>query len=1171
MSQHITTKANGLYSFPNHMSSTPEGALTDALNVIIDRNNIIEPRRGLSQYGDTFGVATDRAHQIISYKDRLLIHYDSKIAYDSDGLGTYADFAGTYDSASFRIKSLEANSNLYFTSSEGIKKLSADSSDFSTLYIENSGGIKALDITSATIDYGTSGFMSGWSNVAYKIVWGITDVNKNLILGSPSSRTVVENISETATGIVDLTFPVPSSIEASADPNYFYQVYRTGVFTYSSLDELNLVGDPGDEMYLVAEYFYDGIATEISYTDVTPESIREGGALLYTNPVSGEGVLQANEIPPFSKDIASFKGYTFFGNTSTIQRLNTAQISVVDLTTVTSSVSITDGTTTNTYNYSGTTTTTIADFSGLSASVLNYDNDYILLNSASNEREYLIWLNDLTTGTSPEPSVSGKLNIQVDYTSTSDTPITLAAAVKTAVESYTFDFNITDDGAGELTIVTANNGLADDLDITNASTLTGDNFAKGTYTAGTGEDVSTKKIFLPRVPLEGEYGPSTAQQIDQAARSLVKNINGDSASVVDAYYISTSTDLPGKILLEQKLLTGPVFEVYANSADTGSQFNPALPDSADGTVSSENEVKPNRLYYSKYQQPESVPLVNYIDIGPQDKAIQRIIALRDGLFVFKEDGIYRLTGDVAPFTVSAFDNSAILQAPDSAVVLNNLIYAFTTQGIVSVSDSQVSVISRPIEDKLLSITRSGFDYENISFGVSYETDRSYMFWTLSNLADTVATQCFRYNSFTNTWTIWDVTANCGLVKVDEDKLMIGAGDENFIEKERKTRTRVDYADRDFPVSLIEGEVDGNDSQISSTNGVDAGDVITQTQYLTISQYNRMLRKLQLDTSLDTDYFDDLEAFAGDNMSTKMTNLAIALNLDDTTRITKTFDFTDIITGTDVINVTGHGYIDGDIVYFSSTGTSPTADGVTIGGDNKFYIISANTNDFQISQTSGGAALDILTQGTGTHTVSGNYYTSGSVDFATIQTDYNNISEQLGLSSGVFFVEYPTSSGTVTQEGVILDVAHTPNVITTSNSIPFVSGIATIYKAINTKITWDSMFFQDPSIMKHVREGTIFFEDNNFTSAIVSYSTDLSPSFDEVPFLGSGSGDWGQFSWGTQNWGGISAAKPLRTLIPLQKQRCRYISPRFEHKNAFEKYSVLGLSLTFRALKERAYK
>ena len=90
-------------------------------------------------------------------------------------------------------------------------------------------------------------------------------------------------------------------------------------------------GDPGDEMNLIFEENItaaDIIAGSITTPDITPEDFRRSGTLLYTNPVSGEGIAQANEKPPFAKDISLYKGYTFYSNTSSVQRLNLSILTV---------------------------------------------------------------------------------------------------------------------------------------------------------------------------------------------------------------------------------------------------------------------------------------------------------------------------------------------------------------------------------------------------------------------------------------------------------------------------------------------------------------------------------------------------------------------------------------------------------------------------------------------------------------------------------------------------------------------------------------------------------------------------------------------------------------------------------------------------------------------------
>ena len=173
--QNVVLRAKGLHTFQNELSSIPEGALIEALNVIIDRNEIIEPRRGFRQYGEDFGNTTDRPKQLIQYKNRVLVHYDDKLAYDSNDAGIFIEFDGSYleTQTGLRLKSVEKLGNLYFTTDEGIKKISAlTASDFTNAagYITKAGVPKALDV-SAEVDYSVSGFLTPLSKVAYKVVW----------------------------------------------------------------------------------------------------------------------------------------------------------------------------------------------------------------------------------------------------------------------------------------------------------------------------------------------------------------------------------------------------------------------------------------------------------------------------------------------------------------------------------------------------------------------------------------------------------------------------------------------------------------------------------------------------------------------------------------------------------------------------------------------------------------------------------------------------------------------------------------------------------------------------------------------------------------------------------------------------------------------------------------
>lgn len=210
MSNSSMNRAKGLYTFQNFLSFIPEGSLLDATNVVIDADGIIQPRRGINKY-QSFGSASSVAEQVMSYKNNTLVNYSDSVAYDN-GSGSYVTYDGSFPEvdAGLRMKYVEMNGNLYVTTGNGVMKIAAATNDLSIANVSLAGGIAALD-GSGVIDYSSPGFFTGLSTVAYRIVFGTTDVNNNLILGSPSQQIVLYNYS-TNSGTVDLTFTVPSEI-----------------------------------------------------------------------------------------------------------------------------------------------------------------------------------------------------------------------------------------------------------------------------------------------------------------------------------------------------------------------------------------------------------------------------------------------------------------------------------------------------------------------------------------------------------------------------------------------------------------------------------------------------------------------------------------------------------------------------------------------------------------------------------------------------------------------------------------------------------------------------------------------------------------------------------------------------------------------------------------------
>ena len=1349
----VLTAQRGLVTQSSELSR-PDGAMTIADNVVIDSDNTVQQRRGLSEYSQS--EFSQKIQQLISYKDRILVHSNNTISVDVNNNGNFTALSGTIEEiiSGYRLKYVGANSNIYFTSKSGIKKISVkNSSDLASAQIKDAGGIKGIDLSAkAIID--PSGFLPAQSKVSYRVIYGTKDANGNIVEGSPTARAVVTNYSQavkkseiftvnvlnhsalsnseyflfsvadqgyfvwinksgtplapvtadtldrigieaniqgsvtdsdaaamianaimntagsvvnaqlTGTEIevtvisagdvsdasqgnissanikvtkifdgyvvdgtpakVSLNFTLPSIITTE----YYYQIYRTGVQTVSEGVSLNDI-DPGDEHQFVFEapiLSTDISNGEITIEDNTPETFRASGAYLYTNPVNGQGIINANERPPIALDMAVFRNATFYANTTDVHRLQFSLLSVDNFLSGTTQFYIGQGNKSTSYTFIGIQEVTEIQTLSMTNTV---GSSYKIINSANNETSYYIWLdkgslsytfnstlnvsgntitvvsnkfatNDaitfsgtvpvgITVGTtyyaiktgantiqvastpngsaisltpvvgtasvnhtSSDPVLTGKIGVRIPLSLYDDT---VQGSTDALIESLQLvsDFSVLDAGSGIVQITCTESG-----DVTDPSdSVISSGWTHTVTVQGDGEEKAAREVLL-------STSTSPAIAIDSTARSLVKVINSDQYCPVFATYLSGVDDLPGQIMLEAKSMQDITFYIAISDSALSGEFNPELtnrirlisvdnstniiqtssahgltvgteiyihdnPDSTpvelsgvykvgsvpspteltldgvdigilqagplNGNIfrtlnSSDNNKAPNRVYYSKVLQPEAVPLLNYIDIGSKDKAILRILALQDSLFVLKEDGIYAITGQTtSDLSVRVVDLSAILIAPDSAVVLNNLIYALTTQGVVNITDTGVSIISRAIENLIKKVTTFAYNYKYTSFGMAYESDRAYLLWLPTTTQDVNATQCFRYNSITNTWTRWIKSTTCGLIKFDEDRIFIGGADRKFVLRERKDLARQDYADRDFTLSIPSSAFSTDTNiRVSSASNLEIGDVIVQNQYVSIARFNRLLKVLDRDAYLnDSDYLSTLQASTGDDMSNLLIALASKLNADS-----------------------------------GITGTIPSPSGV-------------------------------------------NTYTAIRDDFNAIINALNN------PSSGTAYKAYKTVNDLLSYEACIVGVNKTKNTIDINLVLPLLKGDIQAYKAIVTEVQWASQHFGKPDITKQIPDGTIIFDQNTIYSGVVSYSTDRSSSFEDINFTASGPGFWGSYNWCESSWGGAGNDVPVRTLIPIDKSRCRYINVKFKHYNAREAYKLIGISLEPREVSTRGYR
>jgi len=748
--QELVLKARGLFITSDPLSDVPEGSLRQAINVDIDQNGLIEPRRGFEKLT---GPLAATATKLYTYKGEILAHQGTSTIsrYDAGG-SAWENYSGTYQrvDSNTPVRAETANENLYFATAQGIQKLDSIAGS-----IVDAGVPQGLDIQASLSNSG-SGFFTADNKLAYRVVWGFRDANNNLILGAPSQRVTITNI---ATGVDD-TVTLDITIPAGITTSHFFQVYRSRLSGTASTE-------PSTELGLVYEASpgsFEITAKTISFTDETPDALI--GATIYTAS-SQEGVVNSNYEPPLAKDLALFNGYLFGGNTKTKYETTVNLLGVGG----TLGLAVDDTITIDDVVYTGKTAEaaasghfrvfTTGDFEFVDADVSTVDNTIT-------ENDHTLQNGDAITLSSSGTLPAGLAPATVFY-----------VAERTA---NTFKLSGTKGGAV--------------IDITGAS-------GGGTHTLS--------------------YGGTPSANIADTAQSLVRVINKYASNTsVYAYYMSDTEGLPGEIRIVERDVGGSAFTVISNS---GQSWNPNLTIERTAT---NNEAK-NGLWYSKFQEPEAVPLPNTIRVGNASSNILRIIPLRESLFIFTETGIYTLTGsDSSSFRVDLLDNTAKLLAPESAVTLQNQIYCLTDQGVVAVSDTGVELVSRPIESALLEAFGANLSgVKNYSFSVGYESDRKYLLFLPPGENEVHPTICYAYNTITNNWTTYDIAKKAGIVNPVDDKLYLADATTALVSRERKSFSFRDQVDEDLAVTV--SSVDGTTLTLTSAIGVNVGDLYYESE------------------------------------------------------------------------------------------------------------------------------------------------------------------------------------------------------------------------------------------------------------------------------------------------------------------------------------------------------
>jgi hypothetical protein len=835
----------GLYLQQNSFT-VPDGAMEDAVNVMIQSDGIISKTRGWYTFYTPEGSPgpEEDIRGLYEFQDKLIYAAQTGDMYwfsEDDTLDIYSPLGVptlvTGDGAGFADfvglgRSAKQNLNLYMTTNDGIYALENYLGP-----VRRAGVPPALDLSA---EEGTSsvGPLPPDSQTAYRAVFGRRDVNGNLLLGAPSDIATVgvrpdgTGYSYTATGVgpyvvtVNVTdnsgFSTGQEIIVTngSDPD----VDGTQTITIPSLSttsiEFTVVNNPGvagtlDISFSREALLVAGLPSEINDTafewfvrwyrttasaglavSPTPDFALIGeqvittadiaakqvtfvddvdpgliGGQLYTNPNSREGEVQANARPPAAKDITLYNTYMMYANVETRQFINLQLV------------------------------------------------NFLLPNIPYEFRIRLLATTETYYGYS-----SGVANQTVAATSVSGTgTITITYNAHGASNGWTVYVSNVVGGSLPAGIYTVSGVTANTFDITSSGN------------SATGLDFSFVNNGLGGVFYNPTNLASPAQMITLTAQYLVKSINRVS-NLFYANYVSTFDDAPGKIRVSTKQIY--LFDDMRISCDTdNNNWIPPLPTSfSTGVqVKAENHTFPDALYFSKADEPEAVPVVNFLRIGSRNKPIQRIFALRDCLIILKEDGVFVLTGQVIQdFNVSTLDATVFFNTDRTADKINNTVIALSNnQGLVQVTEKSVNIISRRIDDVIQPIL--GFQSAlSTSLGFGHESGRLYYLSINTELLGREP-QTFLYNVLNQTYTETDLTFRQMVIGPSDQLYASTTAEQNVIIRQRKSQTLIDFSNEFMTGTALASDtttatltLDGNGSSLFT---IEVGDVIVYNEVI----------------------------------------------------------------------------------------------------------------------------------------------------------------------------------------------------------------------------------------------------------------------------------------------------------------------------------------------------
>lgn len=651
-------RVGGLWTNDNEWSA-PEGSLKQAVNLSLDRDGLAAPRPGFKKNASS--NASYVASRLFPWQGAIL-RVNAATASWLSAPATAITKTGATDLGwtAYRQRAVEARSNLYLNTDDGVRKLTGTSDVIAEL-----AGVDSQP-TLVYVTNAVGSFLANGSYCAYRFVLVHTDANNVITRSIATGSYIVKNATGGAISTIgDYTVP------ASAVAGDTVEMYRTRTSTVV----------PGNEFYLDQSIELAASAITNGYQAFADDRLdADLGAALYTND-SREGIEGSSFRPPMAKDIALFNGSMFYADTLGPQQIT-----------------------------------------------LKWDEGGDKSGSA--------------TGIGKRTINGTRTNASADIVMANVTGIKVGMALSDAAGWST---------SPALIRVTAIVGV----------TVT----VNATRTGGT-DGAPTALTYWDTIRVGSQYFP-----VDSAVNFIWWMNSGVTLGLAyaSATFHAYATGVYGSTFLGSGIQNVSQVQVVISErargtsaasvfATHGSEYYPPLPEpsasSADTTLADD---KANMLAWSKKDEPEHVPLTNYEPVGKESVAILRLAPTRDAMWIFKTEGLWRLTGVSSPrWRIDQFDPKLRLVAADALCTLDEIVYAWTDRGVVAVSERGIVPLSGAIDDQLRPLQR--YFASTTKYGVFMAADpvSSNVILAVPSISAGVeyAASLFVFNTRTQRWSTW---------------------------------------------------------------------------------------------------------------------------------------------------------------------------------------------------------------------------------------------------------------------------------------------------------------------------------------------------------------------------------------------------------------------------------